>query len=192
MTLAHDGVDQTTYHRAIDVLERGAAAFPNDWKLPFLAGQIYTQDLQTKDPAERRQWDEKGTLLIESAIRKPGAPAEAAGWVSMMRTKFGQNQRAIEGLHEILLVTTDDKARRALIEKLAQLEHQDADEIAGELFEEREKFVRRWRDHRPALPSTMYVLLGDQLAPGFDLTDLATGGRDLVGSEGIERLEPLP
>jgi len=56
MTIAHEGVDQTTYLRAIALLERGIVEFPDDWKIPFLAGQIYTQDLQTTDPAQRRAW----------------------------------------------------------------------------------------------------------------------------------------
>ncbi len=37
----------------------------------------------------------------------------------------------------------------------------------------------------------MYLLLGPPLSPSFDLADLATGGRDLVGTQDIERLEPV-
>jgi hypothetical protein len=37
----------------------------------------------------------------------------------------------------------------------------------------------------------MYVLVGAPLTPGFDVTDLATGGHDLIGTTGFERLEPL-
>ena len=67
---------QASYLRALAVLEKGITIFPDDWKLPYLAGEIYTQDLQTTDPAQRRAWDERGTLLTESAIRKPKAPVE--------------------------------------------------------------------------------------------------------------------
>ena len=48
-----------------------------------------------------------------------------------------------------------------------------------------------WHATRPAVPATMFVLVGPPIAPGFDLADLATGGRDVIGSEGFERLEPL-
>jgi len=191
MTYASQGVTQDIYLRAIHVLERGASEFPDDWKIPSLAGQIYTQDLKTTDPAQRRAWDEAGTLLTESAIRKPGAPAVAATWAATMRTKLGQHDRAVRGLQEVILITSDVDARQRLLEKLATLERSDAAEIAAEMFEERRKFDAAWLRDRPAIRPTMYVLLGPRLVPGFDLNDLATGGADLVGSTAVEKLEPL-
>ena len=191
MTLAKFGVDQKTFLHSIAILEKGMAEFPDEWKLPYLAGQIYTQDLETKDPAQRRAWDEKGTLLIESAVRKPGAPAEAAEWAAVMRTRFGQHDRAVRNLREIITITTDEKARKQLIERLAKLEQSDADELAAELYEQRHKFDAAWHRDRPTIPATMYVLLGPRLTPGFDMGDLATGGANLVGSEEFEKLEPL-
>ena len=116
VTIAQHGVTQDSYVRSLAILERGIKEFPDDWKLPMLAGQIYTQDLETTDPAQRRAWDERGTLLTESAIRKPGAPTDAATWVAFMQTKLGQRERAITDLREMILVTRDDNSRRALIE----------------------------------------------------------------------------
>ena len=191
ITLASRGVDNAAYRRAIAVLEAGAQQFPDDWKLPYLAGQIYTQDLQTKDPAERRAWDERGTLLTESAIRKPNAPAEAATWAATMRTRLGQHQRAIDGLREMVLVTDDASARARLLAKLADLEHQGESELAAELLEARHRFEAAWYATRPAVTPGMYLLLGPPLSPSFDLGALATGGRDLVGAQPFEGLEPL-
>lgn len=183
ITLASRGVDNAAYLRAVAVLEAGARQFPDDWKLPYLAGQIYTQDLQTKDPAQRRAWDERGTLLTESAIRKPNAPADAATWAATMRTRLGQHQRAVDGLREMLLVTDDAAARARLLAKLAELEHDSANELATELLEARRRFEAAWRSTRPAVPASMYLLLGPPLSPGFDLGQLATGGHDLVGAQ---------
>jgi len=192
ITLAGRGVDNREYLRAIAVLEAGAQRFPDDWKLPYLAGEIYTQDLQTTDPAERRAWDERGTLLTESAIRKPNAPAEAATWAATMRTRLGQHQRAVDGLREMLLVTNDDSARTRLLAKLADLESTSTNELAAEVLEARHRFDAAWLAARPAVPPSMYVLLGPPIAPSFNLGDLATGGRDLVGTQPIERpIEPL-
>jgi tetratricopeptide (TPR) repeat protein len=191
MTIAARGVDQSTYLRAIAILEKGVTEFPDDYKIPLLASDMYTLDLVTDDPAQRRAWDERGTLLMESAIRRPGAPVSAATYAAFMRTKLGQRDRAISGLREMLLITTDKAARERIIEKLAKLEESDSAEIAGEIYEERKRFDAAWQRDRPSIRSTMYVLLGPRLGGGFDLGDLATGGADLVGSAPVEKLEPL-
>ncbi len=191
-SLTQQNPDRSVLLRAIALLERGAREFPHDWRLPNLAGQIYTQDLVTEDPAQRRAWDEKGLLLIETAIRKPGAPAELQDWAAVMRTKYGQQQRAIRDLREILLVTTDIKARKLLIERLAKIQDQNADAIATEIFVARQLFDREWKKNRPVIPATWYVLLGPQPELAFDPVELATGGRDLVTNEPVEPLEPLP
>jgi tetratricopeptide (TPR) repeat protein len=191
MTIPATDTTQRTFLRAIAVLEQGIAQFPDDWKLPMLAGEIYTQDLETTDPAQRRAWDERATQLTEAAVRKPGAPQEAATWVAFMQTKLGQRDRAIRNLRELLLVTRDEDVRKKLLDKLAELSNTDSAELAGELYEQRKKLEASWLHDRPDIPATTYFLLGPRLAPGFDLTDLATGGHDLVDSKPVEKLEPL-
>lgn len=183
MTLAKFGVDQHTFERAIALLERGRAWFPPDWRMPYLEGQIYTQDLQTTDPAQRRAWDEKGTLLVESAIRKPHAPSDLATWASVMRTRMGQYDRAVTGLREMLLVSHDDTARANILAKLAELEDKSGDELADELLAARADFEAKWKAERPALPETMYLLLGARPSPRIDMAKLATGGRDLFDAD---------
>jgi hypothetical protein len=191
ISMAGHGVDNATQLRAIAVLEAGAQQFPDDWKLPYLAGEIYSQDLQTQDAAQRRAWDERATLLTESAIRKPNAPVEAATWAATMRTRLGQHQRAVDGLREMLLVTNDEEIRARLLGKLAELEHESANDLAADLLEARHRFEAEWQAARPAVPATMYLLIGPPLTVRFDLGSLATGGRDLVGTDSTERLEPL-
>ena len=190
ITLASSGVDNAAYLRAIAVLEAGARQFPDDWKLPFLASEIYILDLQSQDPPQRRAWDERGALLTESAIRKPNAPADAAIWAATMRTRLGQHQRAVDGLREMLLVTQAGDARAQLLAKLADLEHGNVNELAAELLEARHRFEAAWLADRPAVPASMYLLIGPPLAPSFDLESLATGGRELVETQPVERLDP--
>jgi hypothetical protein len=91
----------------------------------------------------------------------------------------------------VLLLTTDRSARKALIARLATLEHENADEIAGEIYERRRRFEREWLANRPGIPGTWYVLLGPRLQLSFEPGDLATGGRDLVIIEPEQKLEPL-
>lgn len=183
ITMADTGTGNGPTLRAIALLERGVRVLPDDWHLPYLAGQLYSLELETKDPALRRQWDERGALLIESAIRKPGASAEAATFAAHLRTKLGQHQAAVDGLREMLLVTRDEGARQRMIDKLAELEQQDASAIAAEVLGERQRFEREWKASRPGVPPTMYLLVGKPLPSAFDLGDLAVGGRDLIGIE---------
>jgi hypothetical protein len=188
MILARKGVSRETYLRAIALLDRGAQQFPNEWRFPYVAGQIYILDLKTDDPAQRRAWNEKGSMMIEAAIRKPNAPAEAATTAAVLRSKLGQHQRAVDGLREMLLITSDKTARQRLLDKLAELEKSDAAALASELLEARAQFDKRWQREREVLSATMYILTGPRLGDSFDLRDLATGGRELVG----EHIEVLP
>lgn len=192
MTAAGRGVDNSVRLRAIALLEAAARAYPTQWRYPNLAGQIYLADLQTEDVALRRRWDEKGALLLESSARKPHAPAEAGMNAVALRSRFGQHQRAVDSLRELLLVTNDTDARARVVAKLAELSDDYPDEIAAELLQARSKFEAEWARKRPGLPLTMYLLIGTPASPGFDLSDLATGGAEVIGSEGFERLEQLP
>lgn len=191
ITMADHGVGNGPTLRAIALLEQGRKALPDKWSIPYLAGQLYTLELETTNPAERRAWDERGALLIESALRKPGASGEAATFAAHLRTKLGQREAAAAGLREMLLITRDLAARKAMIQKLAAIEEQDAAEIAAEVLGERQRFEERWRQDRPSVTQTMYVVLGPRLPRTFDLTTLASGGRALVGSELRDPVEPL-
>ncbi|MDB4963030.1 MAG: hypothetical protein JWP01_3029 [Myxococcales bacterium] len=191
MTIAERGVNQSIYLRSLALLERGMKEFPASWQLPMLAGQIYIQDLQTKDEAEQRAWVERGVLLVESAIRKPNAPIESAEFASFIRTKLGQRDRAIQGLRELLLVTDDPRAREGLMKRLLQIEDGDAGEIASELIQAKARFEKEWLRDRPAVKPSMYLLIGPRIERGFDLTDLATGGQDLISVDAFEPLEAL-
>jgi hypothetical protein len=180
MTLARSGVDQRTYLRAIALLERGARELEDDWRIPYAAGQMYMLDLRSGDAAQQRAWIERGSRWLEAAVRKPGASAAAAATAATLRTRLGQHQRAIDDLREMLLITGDASARRRLLDKLAELSRSNADDLAAEIQDARRRFEAAWHRDRPAVPATMYLLLGAPLSPGFDLTDLATGGRDLI------------
>jgi len=191
ITIARSGVDNDALFRAIAILERGQREFPNDWKLPYREGEIYLHDLKPADRAQRRDWDEKAALLLESATRKPGASiANTTMVVTALFTQLGQRERAIASLQEMLLLTNDKGARERIIKKLAELDNADVGDIAIEMLDQKNRFEKAWLADRPAVPATMYILLGPPLSRAFDLGDLATGGRDLIGSQVIEHLDP--
>ena len=130
-------------------------------------------------------------MLLEAGSRKPGAPTDAAIQAAVLQSRLGRQQRAIASLREILLITSDGKARRALLDQLAKISSDDSEELAAELLGARRDFERQWRAARPAVPATIFILLGPPSKPGFDLGELAIGGRELFGSDGFERLPPL-
>lgn len=190
ITADRSKVDNVALLRALALLDQGMRTYPDDWKLPLLAGQIYLVDLKTTDAVERRAWDEKGALLLESAVRKPNAPQAAATVAATVRTKLGQQERAVQSLRELAMVTTNEESRQKLLRKIAEIEEADVAVIAGELDEDRRRFEKRWQAERPAISATNYVVIGPRLAPSFDLGDLATGGRDLIEAP-PEELPPL-
>ena len=108
-----------------------------------------------------------------------------------LRTKLGQQERARKELRELILITDDEKARRELIEKLAELEGTDSAEVASEIFEARKRFEAEWLADRPYMPASLYILIGPTPKPGFDPADLATGGRELVGTDLVAPVEPM-
>ena len=163
----------------MDVLERDVVAGVDDAEVEDL-GDVRVVQL-----------DGELRLLDESAIRKPGAPLKLATYAAEIRTRLGQQDRAIQGLRELLLTTVDQRARKKLLERLAQVEGANADEVAAEVLKARKRFERTWQAERPTVKASLYILVGPRPAPGFDLEDLATGGRDLLTMEPFERLEPL-
>lgn len=191
MTAARTGVDNAIKKRAIKLLEIAAKQFPDSWKFPNLAGQIYLVDLETKDPVERRAWDRQGAVLLESSARKPNAPSEAGVQAAVLQSKVGQRQHAIDSLRELLLVTNDAGARAQLLAKLAELSHTDSAELAAELAAERKRFEHEWTRDRPSITPSLYIRIGKHAPPGFDLDELALGGRISLDPDSFERLEPL-
>jgi hypothetical protein len=184
------GTTQDDYRWALRVLERGMAEFPRAWQLPHLAGEIYLLELDTDDPAERAAWNERGAMLLERAVRMPGAPVHAATLAAHVRTELGQHERAARDLRELILLTDDAAARRRMIEQLAELEHRDADRIEQETRWILERFHQAWQAALPEADPTMYILVGDPPPPYLDLGALAVD-RDLIGADDEPAFEPV-
>jgi hypothetical protein len=187
---AEHGVNNASHLRSIAVLERGMHYYPEKWLYPFLAGQIYIVEMSSDDPEQTRAWTERGIELLEHAVRLPGAPVGQARLAAHLMSTLGKRQAAIDSLRELILITTDDDARAGLIAQLAKIEEADAAEVAIAILDEREAFLREWRANRPAVPATMYILIGPRRDPYLPPSALAVD-RDLIGANVPETLEPL-
>ncbi|KAB2901484.1 MAG: hypothetical protein F9K40_08480 [Kofleriaceae bacterium] len=174
---------------SIRILERGMEEFPDNCKLPLLAGQVYTVELESDDPEKVQRWQLEGARYLERAVRLQGCPKDVGTFVAHLRTKLGQREKAVRDLRELIAYTDNPKDRQALVDKLAELEERDAAAVAYELEIEKQRFENAWQATRPEVTPTMYLLLGPPLSPSFRLEDLAVD-RDLIGSE--EPIEPLP
>jgi hypothetical protein len=174
---------------SIRILERGMQEFPKNCKIPLLAGQVYTVELETDDPEQKARWELEGARLLERAIRLPGCPKDTGTFVAHLRSKLGQREKAVRDLRELIVYTDDAEQRKKLVEKLAELEEKDSAALEYELEVEKKRFEAAWLAARPDVPPSMYLLLGPPLAHSFRLEELAVD-RDLVGTE--EPIEPLP
>lgn len=178
------------YLAMLAIIERGMKEFPDNWRLPLRAGEIYARGLKSDDPAQQRAWKEQGARLISKAVRLPGARTNIGTYVAHLETELGHREQAIRDLRELIGYTSNPRDRDRLVKKLAALTRSSSDAIDYELAVERQRFESAWKAARPELPPSMYVVLGPPLAPAFDLADLADDPEQLV--EPIEPLPPLP
>lgn len=172
------------------ILDGGMRQFPDNYRLPMRAGEIYARGLKTDDPAQQRAWKAEGAKLLSRAVRLPGAPKGLGTYVAHLETELGQRDQAIRDLRELIMYTSNAHDRDRLVKKLAALTNTPSEGIAYELDVERTRFVEAWRRDRPELPPTMYVVLGPPLPAAFELADLAADPADEVAP--IEPLPPLP
>ncbi len=171
---------QKEFHNSIKYLEMGVELFPKDWETHWLLGLRYWQDLRSDDPAERRRFRETGADHFEAAMRLPGAPANLPTTLANLRTQLGQKNRAIRDLREMILTTSDKRARERMLAHYGYL--LDSFDATEELRRAAESFREEWLDAMPYADPTMYILLGPPPSDVIDFGSLATE-RDLFGSQ---------
>jgi hypothetical protein len=168
---------QEEFRSSIRYLEKGARAFPDDYKYPWLAGTRYYFDLWSPDEETRRRDRERGAELIEQAMTKPNAPPDLATTAAAMRSKLGQYDRALANLRQMIASTGDATAREQMLKRVRVEDPGLADELvaAGEALEE------TWQANLPMVPVDFFILLGPKPSPVIDLRRLATPN-DLFGA----------
>lgn len=158
-TYKNGAATQAEFEASVRVLERGVKAFPEDHELLWLLGLRYTFDLTPKDDAEKTRNAELGATYMERAMRAPGAPATYALSAAALRTRLGQTERALKELEEMILNTSDPRARAQLEAKYRDLADAGA---ADALAEEAKRFDAKWQAALPFAPPSLYVLVGDR------------------------------
>lgn len=174
-----DQATQAEYLTSVKYLERAMQEFPDGYEPFWMAGLRYWLDLKSDDPAEQQRFKERGAELIEEAMRKPDAPRDLAGLAANLRTKLGQQERALRDLKEMILTTDDEAARKKLLDRLGGLGDVD---IMSEVEAARDAFDAARLDHGRALPPDVFVLIGPPPPRKIDWRELATD-RDLFGAD---------
>ncbi|MBK9070738.1 MAG: hypothetical protein IPL79_07020 [Myxococcales bacterium] len=168
------GAPQIAYKTAIEFLERGIARMPNEWRILQQAGQIYLVDLKSDNPIEDRAWKERGAMLLERAVRQPGAPKKLATLAAHIRTSMGQHERARENLREMLALATTKEERDKFAKRLADLSATSADALAYEYEINQAQTERQWKAALPQVPLADSLLLRGAPEPTLDPASLAT------------------
>ncbi len=179
------------FRASVDILERGAKMFPEDWELAWMLGLRYFADLTSDDPVEQRQLKEIGVTYIEHAMRMPGAPPDLPTLAAALRGQLGQHERALRELREMILATDPGPARDKLIARYQQL---SSESQALAIRAASEDFDARWKHDMPFVPSPMYVLVGPPLPErsAAQLLEMPTFLGPEAEAESDEASEPQP
>ena len=177
VTYKHTTATQEEFQQSLAYARRGMEQFPDSYEFFFEAGILCTHDIWVEDPAELRRYRELGAEYIDRAARKKDAPRNLATLAASLRTKLGQKERALRNLHEMILLTENEKAREKLLQQYRRIAEQEFPEEARTAMEELEA---AWKRETPFAGPSMYILLGDRPSPVIDFDRLATD-RDLFG-----------
>ena len=178
---------QDDYLAVIAILEQAMQRFPNNYRLPQRAGEIYALRLQSDDPAQKRAWKARGAALLSRAVHLPGAPKSLGTYVAHLETELGQRDKAIRDLRELIQYTSDAATRKRLVDKLAKLSAQSSAALDYELDVERARFDQAWNRERPELPAAMFAVIGPALPNWFDPIELSA-----PDEPPLPAIEPLP
>ncbi len=182
-------ISQDDYHQVLRVLADAMRRFPDNYRLPQRAGEIYALRLTSDDPAELRRYKQEGARLLSKAIHMPNAPKRLGTLVAHLRSELGQRDLAIRDLRELILYTSDGATRRVLVDKLAKLTSGHSETIDYELEVEARRFDEAWHRDRPEFRPSDYAVIGPRVPTWFD--PAALGAPDDVMLEPVEPLPPL-
>ncbi len=169
----HGKVSKETVRMAIDLLERGAAVFPDDGEILFQLGFMHYYEmrrffLEDKDNPEWRKHEDEGLRLIARSSLMKGAPPYAARLSATLmgraEGKSGMEDLVVEHLKMLLAKETDPKLRELLENKLRAA----IGEAAERDILETARLQTEWMARMPYVPYDFYLIL----RPDFSVAEL--------------------
>lgn len=157
--------------RAVDVLRRGVARFPDDGQLAWDAGATIMFEILPHLPKDHPDRDR---LLLEASEHMMAAARLGAGpaWLVITNAtalrKLGEKERELRHLEEMYALVRDPQVKSQIELRLTQLR----DEAYAEAFRRvNEEFEKRRREEFPYMPSTLYFFVADPLESTAALED---------------------
>jgi tetratricopeptide (TPR) repeat protein len=159
--------------RAIDVVQRGAARFPDDWQLHFYLGYDYVNFANRPEDAARE---------FASAARHPDAPDYLYAYTARLLAVSGTIDRAVSFADEVLRSTSDPDIRAMMQNRLADL-------MVEKELRRIEAAAHDFREARGRLPRDVEELVrvggSDAPPPGYSLDSAGVAH----GPPGTERMQ---
>ncbi len=157
--------------RAIDVLRRGVARFPEDGELAWDAGATIIYELLPhldKDDPRRTQLLEEGNQHMMAAARLGAGPAWLVLTNATTLRKLGERDRELRHLEEMYAMVRDPTVKEQIEIRLALLR----DQAYSEAFRSaNEEFEQRRLEEFPYMSPTLYFFVADPVDASIALDD---------------------
>jgi hypothetical protein len=156
--------------RAVEVLRRGVARFPDDGALAWDAGATIMYELLPnlpKDHPDRERLELEANEHMMAAARLGAGPPWLVITNATTLRKLGEQERELRHLEEMYALVSDPNVKAEIETRLTQLR----DETYAEAFRRaNEEFEQRRREEFPYMPPTLYFFVADpiQSAPAFE------------------------
>jgi len=151
--------------RAVELLERGVRALPNDGPLAWDTGAMYAYTLapRLQNLSQYREAKVRGLEHMQAATVRGAGPPWAGVANASTLVRLGQTEQAITHLQELYAITSDPAVRESIE---AQLAHLRSEAFMEGLREVSAEVSRNHKRDFPYVSETLYLLLGSR--PPFD------------------------
>jgi hypothetical protein len=157
--------------RAIDVLRRGVARFPDDGQLAWDAGATIMYELLPhlpNDDPDRERLRTEGNEHMMAAARLGAGPDWLVITNATALRKLGEKERELRHLEEMYTLVRDPAVKAQIEIRLSQLRN----EAYAEAFRRaNEEFEQRRKDEFPYMPPALYFFVGDPVQSAVGLED---------------------
>lgn len=157
--------------RAIDVLRRGAARFPDDGELAWDTGATILYELLPHLPPDdprRERLELEGQEHMMAAARLGAGPDWLVITNATSLRELGEKEQELRHLEEMYTLVKDAQVKAQIETRLSQLRS----EAYSEAFRQaNEEFEERRRNEFPYLPPTLYFFVADPIEVTEGLED---------------------